>query len=238
MINDRLETFDCVIANPPFSLKEWGQNLWSSDPYDRNRYGLAPKTNADFAWVQHMFASLNDQGRMAVVLPHGVLFRGGAEGKIRTTLLQENRIEAIIGVAPNLFYGTGIPACILVLRKQRPADHLNHVLIINAEEIYTKGRAQNTLSNAQADQIFKIYSNQEASGPAGEPLEGTARWVPISEIEENEFNLNIARYVQKPLEEESISVEEALKDFQEQLTALEKAEQELEELLVQGGFEL
>lgn len=238
LINDRLETFDCVIANPPFSLKEWGQNLWSSDPYDRNRYGLAPKTNGDFSWVQHMFASLNDQGRMAVVLPHGVLFRGGAEGKIRTKLLQENRIEAIIGVAPNLFYGTGIPACILVLRKQRPADHQDHVLVINAEEIFTKGRAQNTLSNAQADQIFEIYSNQEASGPAGQPVEGKARWVPLSEIAENDFNLNIARYVRKPLEEESISVEEALKDFQEKLTALEKAEQELEELLVKEGFEL
>ena len=238
LINDRLETFDCVIANPPFSLKEWGQNLWSSDPYDRNAYGLAPKTNGDFAWVQHMFASLNDQGRMAVVLPHGVLFRGGAEGKIRTKLLQESRIEAIIGVAPNLFYGTGIPACILVLRKQRPADHQEHVLVINAEEIFTKGRAQNTLSNAQADQIFDIYSNQEVSGPAGQPVEGEARWVPLSEIAENDFNLNIARYVQKPLEEESISVEEALKDFQEKLTALEKAEQELEELLVKEGFEL
>lgn len=238
LINDRLETFDCVIANPPFSLKEWGQNLWSSDPYDRNRYGLAPKTNGDFAWVQHMFASLNDNGRMAVVLPHGVLFRGGAEGKIRTKLLQENRIEAIIGVASNLFYGTSIPACILVLRKQRPVNHQNHVLVINAEEIFTKGRAQNTLSNAQADQVFEIYSDQEAAGPAGEPAEGKARWVPLSEIAENDFNLNIARYVQKPLEEESISVEEALKDFQEKLTALEKAEQELEELLVKEGFEL
>ncbi|ETJ30739.1 N-6 DNA Methylase family protein, partial [human gut metagenome] len=90
----------------PFSLKEWGYDLWSNDPYGRKQYGLAPKTNGDFAWVQHMFASLNDNGRMAVVLPHGVLFRGGAEGAIRTKLLQENRIVAIIGVASNLFYGT------------------------------------------------------------------------------------------------------------------------------------
>ncbi len=103
--SDRLETFDCVVANPPFSLKEWGYDLWSNDPYGRKQYGLAPKTNGDFAWVQHMFASLNDNGRMAVVLPHGVLFRGGAEGAIRTKLLQENRIVAIIGVASNLFYG-------------------------------------------------------------------------------------------------------------------------------------
>ncbi|CAK3160067.1 type I restriction enzyme M protein [Vibrio crassostreae] len=101
--NDRLEDFDCVIANPPFSLKEWGHDYWTSDPYGRASFGLAPKTNGDFAWVQHMFASLNDEGRMAVVLPHGVLFRGGAEGKIRTKLLKENRIVAVIGVASNLY---------------------------------------------------------------------------------------------------------------------------------------
>ncbi|MEY3288595.1 MAG: hypothetical protein RLZZ419_837 [Pseudomonadota bacterium] len=237
--NDKLETFDNVIANPPFSLNEWGYDLWQNDPYDRKKYGLAPKTNGDFSWVQHMFASLNDKGRMAVVLPHGVLFRGAAEGKIRTNLLKENRIEAIIGVASNLFYGTGIPACILVLRKQRPLDYQNHVLIINAEAIYTKGRAQNTLSVAQADQIYHIYQSQEQQGPdKAEEIEGVARWVPLKEIEENDFNLNIARYVQKPLAEETITVEEALLDFKQKLAALEQAEQELEELLVKEGFEL
>lgn len=238
LVNDRLETFDCVIANPPFSLKEWGHELWSADPYGRKQYGLAPKTNGDFAWVQHMFASLNDKGRMAVVLPHGVLFRGGAEGKIRTKLLQNNHIEAIIGVAPNLFYGTSIPASILVLRKQRPDSHHNHVLLINAEEIYTKGRAQNTLTNDQADEIYSIYHTLEDQGPEASDIEGVARWVPLSEIEENDFNLNITRYVQKPLEEETMSVEEALNNFQQKLTALEKAEQELEKLLIREGFEL
>lgn len=237
--NDKLETFDNVIANPPFSLNEWGFDLWQNDPYGRKQYGLAPKTNGDFSWVQHMFASLNDNGRMAVVLPHGVLFRGAAEGKIRTNLLKVNRIEAIIGLATNLFYGTGIPACILVLRKQRPADHQNHVLIINAEEIFTKGRAQNTLSVAQANQIYHIYQSQEQQGPdKAEEIEGVARWVSLKEIEENDFNLNIARYVQKPLAEETITVEEALSDFKQKLAALEQAEQELEELLVKEGFEL
>lgn len=236
--NDQLEHFDCVIANPPFSLKEWGHGRWSADPYGRNQFGLAPKTNGDFAWVQHMFASLNDTGRMAVVLPHGVLFRGAAEGKIRTKLLQDNRIEAIIGLASNLFYGTGIPACILVLRKSRPASHFNHVLVINAGEIYTKGRAQNTLSNQQADEIYEIYSDMKKRGPAAQEVEGVARWVPLDEINENDFNLNIARYVQKPLEEETVTVEEALRDFQEKLAALERAESELEELLIKEGYEL
>jgi len=235
--NDRLETFDCVIANPPFSLKEWGFDRWSADPYGRNNFGLAPKTNGDFAWVQHMFASLNDKGRMAIVLPHGVLFRGGAESKIRTQLLNGNHIEAVIGVASNLFYGTGIPACILVLRKERPESHQDHLLIINAEEIFTKGRAQNTLTNKQADKIYEIYQTQEKQGPGADEIEGVARWASLKEIEENDFNLNIARYVQKPLEEETITVEEALKDFKQKLTELEKAEQELEELLIQEGFE-
>lgn len=238
LVNDQLETFDNVIANPPFSLKEWGYDSWSSDLYGRASYGLAPQTNGDFAWVQHMFASLSDTGRMAVVLPHGVLFRGAAEGRIRTKLLQDNRIEAIIGLAPNLFYGTGIPACILVLHKQRPQTHLQYVLIINAEEIFTKGRAQNTLSELQSDEIYKIYRQQEQQGPETASIEGVARWVPLSEIEENDYNLNIARYVQKPLKEETISVEEALKDFQQKLAALEQAEHELEELLKKEGFDV
>jgi type I restriction enzyme M protein len=236
--NDQLEHFDCVVANPPFSLKEWGYDYWTSDPFGRSNYGLAPKNNGDFAWVQHMFASLNEAGRMAVVLPHGVLFRGGAEGKIRKALLTENRIVAVIGVASNLFYGTGIPACILILRKVRPEAHKNHVLIMNAEEIFTKGRAQNTLSERQADDIYDIYQQMRVKGPKAKDIEGVVRWVALSEIEENDFNLNIARYVQKPLEEETITVEEALLDFQQKLATLETAEKELEALLVKEGFEV
>ena len=237
--NDQLETFDNVIANPPFSLKEWGHGLWESDPYRRNQYGLAPKNNADFSWVQHMFASLNKKGRMAVVLPHGVLFRGGTEGKIRTKLLKENRIEAIIGVASNLFYGTGIPASIIVLSKLRPKNHKDSVLIINAEDIFTKGRAQNTLSEVKADSIYDIYTRQKSEGPdKAKEIEGVARWVGLAEIEENDFNLNIVRYVQKPLNEETIAVEDALFDFQQKLSKLEKAQGELENMLVEEGFEL
>lgn len=231
---DRLEQFDCVIANPPFSLKEWGHDKWHSDPFNRHGFGLAPKTNADFAWVMHMYTSMKPStGRMAVVLPHGVLFRSGAEAKIRQKLLDIGAIETVIGLAGNLFYGTGIPACILILHKK--VRKKSPVLIINAEEIYTKGRAQNTLTPAQADEIFAIYTRQHQ-----EPFEqeGVSRWVEYDELKENEFNLNIARYVQKPLEEETITVEEALRDFKEKLAALEKAEDELEALLEREGFEL
>lgn len=185
-----------------------------------------------------MFASLNDNGRMAVVLPHGVLFRGDAEGVIRTKLLQENRVEAIIGVASNLFYGTSIPACILVLRKSRPAAHKNHVLIINAEDIFTKGQAQNVLSEKQSDDLYSIYQTYEQKGPIEKDIEGIARWVCFEEIEDNDFNLNIARYVQKPLKEEIITVEIALKDFQRKMNDLEIFEEELEALLLKDGFEI
>lgn len=232
--NDRLEQFDCVIANPPFSLKEWGYDKWSSDPYNRHIFGLAPKTNGDFAWVMHMYSSMrNQESRMAVVLPHGVLFRSGAEAKIRKKLIEKGAIEAVIGLAGNLFYGTGIPACVLVLRKKERTKA--PILFINAEEIYTKGRAQNTMSNDQADEIYGIYKTQLESSFEEE---GVCRWVDFSELKDNDFNLNIARYVQKPLEEETITVEEALKDFKLKLNALEKSENELEALLEREGFEL
>jgi len=237
--NDKLETFDNVIANPPFSLKEWGSDQWSNDLYGRNYYGLPPKKNGDFAWLEHMFTSLNKNGRMAVVLPHGVLFREGAEASIRTRLLKDNFIEAVIGFAPNLFYGTGVTACVLVLKKIRLDSHKKHVLIINADGIYTKGRAQNSLSEAQADEIYSIYQIQEQEGPAkAEEIEGVARWVSLDEIEENNYDLFIARYVQKPLIEEILTVQESLDIFTQKFAELERAEQELEAVFMKEGLEV
>lgn len=234
LVLDRLEQFDCVIANPPFSLKEWGYDKWVSDPYNRHVFGLAPKTNGDFAWVMHMYSSMKEKsGRMAVVLPHGVLFRSGAEAKIRKKLLDIGAIDAVIGLAGNLFYGTGIPASILILRKKCKGKA--PVLFINAEEIYTKGRAQNTMTTEQADEIYSIYQSQHKKAYE---QNGVTRWVDYTELKENNFNLNIARYVQKPLEEETITVKEALRNFKIKLTELETVENELELLLEREGFEL
>ena len=233
---DRLETFDCVIANPPFSLEDWGYDEWSADRYGRHVYGIAPKKNGDFAWVMHMYFSMRDNvGRMAVVVPHGVLFRGGSEAKIRSALVEKGSLECVIGLAGNLFYGTGISACVLVLRKDKKTLKRKKILFINADEIYTKGRAQNTMSETQADKIYHIYKRQHTKPSE---MEGVSRWVPISEIEENDFNLNIARYVQKPFEEETVTVKEALKDFKQKLANLERAENELENLLSKEGFNL
>lgn len=233
---DQLEQFDCVIANPPFSLEDWGHDSWTADTYKRHVYGIAPKKNGDFAWVMHMYTSMKPTtGRMAVVVPHGVLFRGSSEAKIRQALIDNGALECVIGLAENLFYGTGISACILVLRKDSITKKRKEVLFINADEIYTKGRAQNTLTEAQADEIYEIYKNQHLNA---QDIEGVSRWVPLSEIKENDYNLNIARYVQKPLEEETITVEDAIADFKKRLAELEVAEEELEALLAKEGFEL
>ena len=202
---DKLETFDCVIANPPFSLEDWGHDSWSADRYNRHVYGVAPKKNGDFAWVTHMYSSMRDNtGRMAIVVPHGVLFRGGAEAKIREALIKNGALECVIGLAENLFYGTGISACVLVLRKDKKTLNRKEVLFINADEIYTKGRAQNTMSEAQADEIYDIYKRRHE---APDEIEGVCRWVPLQAIEENDFNLNIPRYVDTFEEEAEIDIE-------------------------------
>ena len=219
---DKLETFDCVIAHPPFNVPHWGHESWSADQYNRHVYGVAPKTHGDFAWIMHMYSSMcDDKGRMAVVVPHGVLFRGNSEAEIREALIKNGALECVIGLAKNLFYLAGISACVLVLRKDKKTLNRKKVLFINADEIYTKGRTKNTMSEAQADEIYDIYRRQRE---ASEEIEGVSRWVPIEEIAENDFRLNIENYVQRPLEEKTITVEEGRKNFRRDLSNLDKDE--------------
>ena len=142
---DGLQKFDCVIANPPFSLKEWGADVWANDPFGRNIAGVPPKGNGDMAWVQHMISSMKDNGRMTVVLPHGALFRKGAEGKIRKALLEQDLLEAVIGLGSNIFYGTQLAACVMVFKHNKPAAKKNKVLFIDASDQVRVGRAQNYL---------------------------------------------------------------------------------------------
>ncbi len=143
---DALARFDCVIANPPFSLEKWGEEVWESDPFGRNFAGMPPKKSGDFAWVQHMLQSMAPKtGRMAVVLPHGALFRMAAEGRIRQHILKMDLLEAVIGLGPNLFYGTGLAACILVFRQRKVAARKGKVLIVDASREFKKGRNQNEL---------------------------------------------------------------------------------------------
>ena len=147
---DHLAAFDCVIANPPFSLRSWGEDAWASDPWGRNIAGTPPNEFGDWAWVQHMIASTAPKsGRLAVVLPHGALFRMKQEKSIRSKVLDMDLIEAVVGLGPNLFYGTGLAACILVARRRKAPDRKGKMLIVDGSDLFRKGRNQNTLEPAQ-----------------------------------------------------------------------------------------
>jgi type I restriction enzyme M protein len=206
---DRLATFDCVIANPPFSLKKWGDVEWASDRYGRQQFGgVPPASYADWAWVQHMFASASEpHGRVAVVLPQGALFRGGAEGRIRTDFLKNDRIEAVIGLGPNLFYGTGLAACIMILRQRKTENRAGRVLVIRAEQLLRKGRNQNTLEPEHAAEIEKTYTEFAE-------VEGLAHVATADEIEANGFNLNISLYVPPKPDALQSTLEDAIADLE------------------------
>lgn len=227
---DNLSTFDCVIANPPFSLQNWGADIWEKDPYGRNFAGMPPEKNGDFAWVQHMVTSMAEiNGRMAVVLPQGALFRKGAEGKIRRKLLEMDLVEAVIGLAPNLFYGTGLAASLLVLRKRKPQERKDKVLIIDASNIFRKGRAQNYLDQEHASKILGWIRDFK-------DVEDRARVVPIEEITEEGWTLNISRYVLPSLDEDIPPLPEAIRDFKEALVQCREAEDRLRILMNEGGW--
>ncbi len=228
-----LGRFDVVLANPPFSLKKWGAKEWGSDPFGRNRLGMPPAGNGDMAWIEHMLASMSaGHGRVGVVMPHGVLFRGGAEGKIREGLLKEDLLEAVIGLAPKLFYSTGIPATLLIFRASKPEERKGHVLFIDAQERFEKGKNQNALTDKDIDAIIEAYrTSEDPDGEGGVAL----RLVPLSEIEENGFDLNIGRYVSTH-EEEVIDVATALTKLREAQVALQEAQDALDERLREAGY--
>jgi type I restriction enzyme M protein len=226
-----LATFDCVIANPPFSLKEWGTEVWENDPWGRAKYGIPPKSYGDYAFVQHMIASMAEGGdsRMAVVLPQGALFRKGAEGKIRQALLKEDLIEAVIGLAPNLFYGTGLAGCVVILRRKKPAERKNKVLIVDAQSLFRKGRAQNFLDPEHGEQIVKWFQ-------AFDDVEDRAKVVTLDEIKDEGWTLNISRYALPPIGEDIPPLPEAVAAFKEALMEVRAAEDHLRTVLTEGGW--
>lgn len=189
--------FDAVVANPPFSLR-WEPNDTMADDFRFKSYGLAPKSAADFAFLLHGFHFLGKEGTMAIILPHGVLFRGGAEERIRTKLLKDNNIDTVIGLPSNLFYSTGIPVCILVLKKCKKEDD---VLFINASEHFEKGKRQNTLDEKNIESIVETYQFRK-------DIERYSRKVSMEEIERNGYNLNISRYVSTAIDEVKIDLKE------------------------------
>ena len=211
--------FDAVVANPPFSYR-WKPTEELAEDFRFKDYGLAPRSAADFAFLLHGFHFLHAEGTMAIVLPHGVLFRGNAEKKIRRKLLQDGNIDTVIGLAPNLFYSTGIPVCILVLKKCKKFDD---VLFINAAELYEKGKRQNRLLPEHIDKILDTYQyRREVKEELPNGGLFAARRVDMEEIEENDFNLNITRYVSTAKPEPEID----LKTTHDDLVDIEKRVEE------------
>ena len=221
---DGLKTFDCVIANPPFSLKEWGAENWANDPFGRNIAGVPPKGNGDMAWVQHMIKSMNNTGRMTVVLPHGALFRKGAEGKIRKQLLEQDMLEAVIGLGPNIFYGTQLAACVMVFKQQKDTKKENKVLFIDASDQVRVGRAQNYLEPEHVHQIHTWINDYK-------DVENYVKVASKADLEENDYNLNIPLYVEKIIEDNLPSVEEALSDLKTAWKESQKAEENFKTIL-------
>ena len=225
-----LGTFDVVIANPPFSLEQWGRELWESDPWGRAFAGLPTDSNGDMAWVQHMVKSMAARaGRMAVVLPQGALFRGGSEGQIRQHLIQHDLIEAVIGLAPNLFYGTGLPACVLVLRQKKPPKRKGKVLVVDASSLFRKGRAQYFMEPEHRQQILKWVKGFEN-------VEDRARVVGLTELEKEGWTLSISRYVLPPIGADIPPLSEAVSAFKDALSKCREAEDNLRRVLVEGRW--
>lgn len=225
--DDMLRHFDIVVANPPFSLDKWGTEAAETDKFARFRRGIPPRTKGDYAFILHMIETLKPRtGRMAVVVPHGVLFRGSTEGKIRQKLIEENLLDAVIGLPEKLFFGTGIPAAILVFRKSKPDTS---VLFIDASREFISGTNQNALAQSHIDKIVATYAARQTA-------DKYAYRASRDEIAENDFNLNIPRYVDTFEEEEEIDLM-AVRDERTRLKAdLAELETRMEGYLRELGY--
>ena len=207
-----LQTFDIVVANPPYSIKDWESEVFKVNKHGRlDGYDMPPEKNADYAFVLHIIKSMNVNGRAGVVLPHGVLFRGGAEGRIREQIFKNDLVEAIIGLPPKLFYGTGIPAAILILNKNKSDQKKNKVLVIDAEKDFLEGKNQNSMRPQDITKIVKACD-------AFTDIEKYARVVDLKEIEEKKFNLSVRQYVDSTEQQEEININSIRND----LKALER----------------
>ncbi len=262
-----LKLFDIVVANPPFSLDKWGHEGAADDRFDRFRRGVPPKTKGDYAFILHMIETLKPStGRMGVVVPHGVLFRGAAEGKIRTKLIEENLLDAVIGLPEKLFYGTGIPAAVLIFKKKKTDDK---VLFIDASREFKAGKNQNLLMPENIDKIVTVYrkfcdptltlplpgegtftaladENKEQLAPPPDKGEAGRGFIlvdkyayvaTLDEIKENDFNLNIPRYVDTFEEEEEIDLMAVRQEREKLKSKLAELEVEMDGYLKELGYE-
>ncbi|MEM6364408.1 MAG: type I restriction-modification system subunit M [Planctomycetota bacterium] len=231
----KVQRFDLVTANPPFSLSKWGPldekgKKMLPDPFQRYERGMPPKSRADYAFIAHMIeAAEPDRGRVAVIAPHGVLFRGGAEGTIRKAFIEENILDAVVGLPPNLFYGTGIPAAILLFDKARNADGRTDIMFVDASREFEDGTRQNRLRRGDIDKIV-------AAVEARETIDKYAHPASLKEIEENDFNLNIPRYVDTYEEPEPVDLDAVQEEIDKIDAELETTRTKLKSLLSEVGL--
>jgi type I restriction enzyme M protein len=224
---DTLKHFDVVVANPPFSLEKWGYDSATADKFGRFRRGLPPQTKGDYAFVLHMIETLKPKtGRMGVVVPHGVLFRGAAEGKIRKKLIDENLLDTVIGLPEKLFFGTGIPAAILIFKRKKSDEA---VLFIDASSEYWDGKNQNQLSEENVAKIVATFK-------ARKDVAKYAHLATILEIKENDYNLNVPRYVDTFEEEKEIDLTDVLAERNILKAELAKVEAEMDSYLKELGY--
>ncbi|MDO4178855.1 MAG: N-6 DNA methylase [Phascolarctobacterium sp.] len=226
---NKLKTFNCVIANPPFSLKKWGASQFASDIYGRNIWGCPSDSCADFAWLQHMIKSMDpDNGRCAVVLPQGVLFHSGQEGTMRKGLIDSGKLEAVITLVSGVFYSTGVNACILFMNNNKPTERKNKVILIDASKIYTAQRAQNIMTDDDVAKVYKLYADYK------DVLE-QAKVVTLADIAAKDYSLTVSNYIEKPqaeVKDPKLVREEYFAALQE----VQEAEAKLKELLQREGF--
>ncbi len=224
-----LQTFDCVIANPPFSLKNWGAEQFSSDIYGRNLWGSPTDSNADFAWLQHMVKSMDrNNGRLAVVLPQGVLFRGGKEGEIRKQMIESDKLEYVIALTGGIFYSTGVSACILVLNNNKPNHHRGNVCLVDASNIYTAQRAQNIMTDQNIEEVYKFCSDYTHAIDK-------VTIASLDDLRGKNYTLSVSAYIEKSAQE-TVSPAEVRKHFFAALEDVRVAEEKLKALLVEGGY--
>jgi type I restriction enzyme M protein len=229
---DALMKFDVVVANPPFSLDKWGDIKDPKDdkPYNRFHRGVPPKSKGDYAFISHMVeTTVADTGKVGVICPHGVLFRGGQEGVIRRKLIEENLLDAVIGLPANLFYGTGIPAAILIFDRGRTAKKRKDVLFIDASREFAQEKRQNRLRDEDLAKIVKTYGTFKS-------LDKYAYRATLKEIAENDFNLNIPRYVDTFEGEEEIDIDAVQQEIDGIEVELAKTRKQMAAYLKELGY--
>lgn len=237
--NGALKKFDMVLANPPWNLDDWlhttqtvngkKKKVEIEDPYNRLVFGRPPASTGDWAWIQHMYASLNDNGRIGVVMDNGVLFRGSSEGKIRKAFVKEDLIDAVIGLPANLFANTGSPGCILILNRKKPAEREGKILFVDASKDYLEGKAQNHLRDEDVEKALNTYLKYET-------VERYCSVCELEEIEENDFNLNISRYVDTTEPEVPVIIEDVMSELKSLEAEREENNEKLTTYLKELGY--